>query len=40
MVIDLNEREREEYLENMCFYNVMIFYYLVYNWDKEIFDIG
>lgn len=40
IAIDLNEREREEYLENMCPYNVTISHYLAYNWDKEIFDIG
>lgn len=28
-VIDLNEKERKEYLENMCPYNVTISHYLL-----------
>lgn len=24
----------------MCFYNVMLFYYIVYNWEREIFELG
>lgn len=40
IAIDLSEKERKEYLENMCPYNVTISHYLAYNWDKEIFDLG
>lgn len=39
-VIDLNEKERKEYLENMCPYNVTISHYLAYNWDKDVFNFG
>lgn len=38
--IDLNEKERKEYLENMCPYNVSLSHYLAYNWDKDIFTFG
>lgn len=39
-MIELNEKERKEYVKDMCFYNIMLFYYLVYYWDIDVFNFG
>lgn len=38
--LDFNERERTDYLENTCPYNVTISHYLAYYWNKDVFDLG
>lgn len=39
-VIDLNEKERKEYLENMSPYNTTLSHYLAYYWDNDVYDFG
>lgn len=38
--IDLNEKERKEYLENMCLYNTTLSHNLAYYWDNKVYDFG
>lgn len=38
--IDFNERERKDYLEKTCPYNVTLSYYLAFYWNEEVFALG
>lgn len=38
--LDFSERERKEYIENMCPYNVTLSHYIAYHWEIEMFELG
>lgn len=38
--LDLSERERKEYIENMCPYNVTLSHYIAYHWEIEMLELG
>lgn len=38
--LDFSERERKEYIENMCPYNVTLSHYIAYYWQSETFELG
>lgn len=38
--LDLRQKERKEYIEHMCPYNVTLSHYIAYNWERETFELG
>lgn len=39
-IIELNEKERKEYVKNTCPYNITLSHYLAFYWDIDVFNFG